>query len=153
MTAILKWCIQTNPQALEIHSEASRALPCCFNHPWPVDGHLTPCVLTMDGPHQSSSRQSWSFVPLWHKCEWSLEMLLGSPCRVRVGGNCVGTVVLLVLLHTLGALLLNLIYCEGHTPSSAWCCHLWVEWGVPFCRHLVTTEPANQSGHPMVAAL
>lgn len=52
-----------------------------------------------------------------------------------------------------GALLLHLIYCEGPTPSSAWCCHLRAEQGVSFCKHLVTTEPANQSGRPMVAAL
>ncbi len=80
-------------------------------------------------------------------------MLLGSPCRVRWDGNSVGTAVLLVLLLTLGALLIHLIYCKGPTPSSAWCCHLRAEQGVSFCRHLVTTEPANQSGCPMVAAL
>lgn len=65
----------------------------------------------------------------------------------------VGTAVLLVLVLTLGAFLLHLIYCEGPTLSSAWCCHLQAERGVSFCRHLVTTEPANQSGCPVVAAL
>lgn len=80
-------------------------------------------------------------------------MLLGSPSWVRAEGNSVGTAVLLVLLHThSGALLLHLIYCEGPTPSSAWCCHLQAEQSVSFFRHLVTTEPANQSGRPMVAA-
>lgn len=43
-----------------------------------------------------------------------------------------------------GALLLHLIYCEGPTPSSAWCCHLRAERVGSFCRHLVATEPGNQ---------
>lgn len=80
-------------------------------------------------------------------------MLLGSPSWVRFKGKSVGTVVLLVLLLTLGAFLLHLIYCEGPTLYSAWCCHLQAERGASFYKHLVTTEPANQSGCPMVAAL
>lgn len=60
MTAVSKWCVQTNPRALEIHSEASRALPCCFNRPWPVEGSIAPHLLTMDRPHQGSSRRSRS---------------------------------------------------------------------------------------------
>lgn len=47
-----------------------------------------------------------------------------------------------------GALLLHLIYCEGPTPPSAWCCHLRAEGAVSFCRHLVTTEPAQSKWPP-----
>lgn len=74
-------------------------------------------------------------------------MLLGSPFLGYIQRKkSVGTAVLLVLVLTLGAFLLHLIYCEGPTLSSAWCCHLQAERGVSFCRHLDTTEPANQSG-------
>lgn len=70
---------------------------------------------------------------------------MGSPCWVRAEGNSVGTAVLLVLLHTLGALLLHLIYCEGPTPSSAWCCHLRAERGVSFFLQAPCHHRASQS--------
>lgn len=153
MTAVSKWCVQTNLQALEIHWEARRALPCCFNHPWQLEGALTPCFADHGWASPNQLKVKLIFVPLWHKCEWSLEMPLVSPSRVRAEGNSVGIAVLWCSYTHSGALLLHLIYCEGPTPSSAWCCHLQAERGVSFYRHLVTTEPANQSGRPAVAAL
>lgn len=92
-------------------------------------------------------------VPLWHKCDWSLEMPLGSSSWVRAEGNNVGIAVLLVLLHTL--------WCSPITLDLLWRAHSFLcmvlssssRASVSFCRHLVTTEPANQSGCPVVGAL
>jgi len=83
------------------------------------------------------------FVPLRHKCELSLELPLGSPSQVRAEEAVLGQQCFWWSYTHSGALLLHLIYCEGPTPPSAWCCHLQAEWGVSFCRHLVTSEPAN----------
>ena len=47
------------------------------------------------------------------------------------------------------------IYCEGPTPSSAWCCHLQAE-RARVCPSAGTLSPQSQpikSGRPMVAAL
>lgn len=74
MTAVSKWCIQTNLQALEILSEARWALLCCFDHLWPVEGNVIPCLLTMDGPCPKQREVKTDLCPSWHKCEWSLEM-------------------------------------------------------------------------------
>lgn len=80
-------------------------------------------------------------------------MSLVSPSRVRAEGHSVGIAVLWCSYTHSGALLLHLIYCEGPTPFSAWCCHLQAEQGVSFYRHLVTTEPGNQCGRSAIAAL
>lgn len=88
-------------------------------------GH-TPALLTVDGPHQSSSRQSWCLShcgtnvnEVWRSF-WDSSAFWCS------------------YTHS-GALLLHLIYCEGPTPSSAWCCHLRAERGVSLpqapCHH------------------
>lgn len=145
---------KTNLQALEIHSEASRALPCCINHPWPVEGGLTPCLLTMDGTLPKQLKVKLIFVNEVWRC--LREARPGFEQRETV----LSQQMLLVLLHThthSGALLLHLIYCEGPTPPSAWCCHLRAEGAVSFCRHLVTTEPAQSKwlpcGHSSVTGL
>lgn len=147
MTAVSKRCVQTNLRALTIHSEASKALPCCFIHPWPVEGAITPCLLTTDGAQGRSLSCCGTNVNEVWRCLWEArpgleqrETVLEQQCFW-----CSYTYS--------GALLLHLIYCEGPTPSSAWCCHLRAERSVSFCRHLATTEPANQSGRPVVAAL
>lgn len=70
-------------------------------------------------------------------------MSLVSPSRVNADGHSVGIAVLWCSYTHSGALLLHLIYCEGPTPFSAWCCHLQAEQGVSSYRHLVTTQPAS----------
>lgn len=112
---------------------------CCFNHPWPLEGALHPA--------------RWPWIGLDKTAEGKADitqMWTGNPSWVRAAGNSVGTAVLWCSHTHSGALLLHLIYCEGPTPFSAWCCHLWAERGVSFRRHLVTAEPANQNGHRVV---
>lgn len=96
------------------------------------------------------------FVPLWRKCEWSLDKLLGKPNprfkqkETVLGQQCFWC----SYTHTL---VLSYYYTWFTVKGPLLPLHGAViyraEGGASFCRHLVTTEPASQSGRPVVAAL